>query len=108
MRQALGLDQALQQVKVKTPLLGLDQVAVVGHDSGGLIARHAIAGDERVAGVGLVNTEPPGWMTAVIPSRIPTSTPSRKGKKASDTMQAPFKPPPAAATSSSIWRRSRS
>ena len=30
--------------------LGLEQFSVVGHDSGGLIARHAMAGDSRRAG----------------------------------------------------------
>ncbi|HRI68694.1 MAG TPA: alpha/beta hydrolase [Polyangium sp.] len=40
-------------------LLGLDQVAVVGHDSGGMIARHAVAGDRRVRAMGLLNTEQP-------------------------------------------------
>ncbi len=38
--------------------LGLESVAVVGHDSGGLIARHALAGDPRVRSMGLINTEP--------------------------------------------------
>ncbi len=38
--------------------LGLTDFAVVGHDSGGLIARHAVAGDPRVRAMGLVNTEP--------------------------------------------------
>lgn len=44
-------------------LLGLDDVAVVGHDSGGLIARHALAGDPRVRSMGLIDTELPtiGW-----------------------------------------------
>jgi pimeloyl-ACP methyl ester carboxylesterase len=43
--------------------LGLDDVTVVGHDSGGLIARHAVAGHPAVSAMGLVNTEPPrvGW-----------------------------------------------
>jgi pimeloyl-ACP methyl ester carboxylesterase len=43
--------------------LGLDDVAVVGHDSGGLIARHALAGDSRVRAMGLIDTEPTevGW-----------------------------------------------
>jgi len=40
-------------------LLGLKDVAVVGHDSGGLIARHALAEDRRVRAMGLVNTEQP-------------------------------------------------
>ncbi len=35
----------------------LDEVAVVGHDSGGLIARHAMAGDQRLRAMGLINTE---------------------------------------------------
>lgn len=38
--------------------LGLERFAVVGHDSGGLIARHAVAGDQRLRGMGLINTEP--------------------------------------------------
>ncbi|MFN8024724.1 MAG: alpha/beta hydrolase [Acidimicrobiales bacterium] len=44
--------------------LGLDHVAVVGHDSGGMIARHALAGDPRVRAFGLIDTEQtsgPGW-----------------------------------------------
>ena len=40
-------------------LLELDHVAVVGHDSGGMIARHAMVGDPRLRAMGLVNTEPP-------------------------------------------------
>jgi pimeloyl-ACP methyl ester carboxylesterase len=38
-------------------LLELDRVAVVGHDSGGMIARHALAGDERLSAMGLIDTE---------------------------------------------------
>lgn len=38
---------------------GLDDVAVVGHDSGGMMARHAFAGDPRVRSFGLVATEQP-------------------------------------------------
>jgi pimeloyl-ACP methyl ester carboxylesterase len=37
--------------------LGLSDIAVVGHDSGGIIARHAIAGDRRVRALGLLDTE---------------------------------------------------
>lgn len=40
-------------------LLDLEQVAVVGHDSGGLIAHHTLAGDPRVVGMGLIDTEQP-------------------------------------------------
>ncbi len=39
--------------------LGLTSVGVVGHDSGGMMARFAFAGDERVHGWGLIATEQP-------------------------------------------------
>ncbi len=39
--------------------LGLTRFGVVGHDSGGMIARLAFAGDERVHGWGLIATEQP-------------------------------------------------
>ncbi len=39
--------------------LALDDVGVVGHDSGGLIARSALAGDPRVRSWGLIDTEQP-------------------------------------------------
>lgn len=39
--------------------LELSDVAVVGHDSGGMFARFALAGDERVRAWGLVDTEQP-------------------------------------------------
>lgn len=44
--------------------LELERVAVVGHDSGGMIARHALTGDGRLSGMGLIDTEMPdgvGW-----------------------------------------------
>lgn len=62
-RSDLSIDRHVESVRAVIDDLGVDRVGIVGHDSGGLIARHAIAGDERVAGVGLVNTEPPGWMS---------------------------------------------
>lgn len=37
--------------------LGLRNVAVIGHDSGGLIARHAIADDSRIRALALIDTE---------------------------------------------------
>lgn len=39
--------------------LGLTSFGVVGHDSGGMIARFAFAGDQRVHGWGLIATEQP-------------------------------------------------
>ena len=55
----LSVDQHITSVRRVLDLLGLDEVAVVGHDSGGLIARHAVAGDPRVQAMGLINTEQP-------------------------------------------------
>ena len=60
----LSLGTHIESVRRIVALLELDDVAVVGHDSGGMIARHAMAGDERVRAMGLVNTEMPsglGW-----------------------------------------------
>ena len=55
----LTLDLHIRSVQRTLDLLGLQDVAVVGHDSGGLIARHAVAGDPRVRAFGLINTEQP-------------------------------------------------
>jgi haloalkane dehalogenase len=49
----------VRSVAAVVDLLGLDDVAVVGHDSGGLIARHALAEDDRVRAFGLIDTEQP-------------------------------------------------
>ena len=59
----LSIHQHIETVRRVVDLLELDRVAVVGHDSGGLIARHAMAGDPRLRAMGLVNTEhpDPGW-----------------------------------------------
>jgi haloalkane dehalogenase len=43
--------------------IGVDRVAVVGHDSGGLIARHAAVADTRIRSLGLINTEQSQGMT---------------------------------------------
>lgn len=61
---AISFDQHVLSVRKIVDELGLDDVAPVGHDSGGMIARHALAGDERVRSWGLINTEQPqglGW-----------------------------------------------
>lgn len=54
----LSVRQHIQSVRRVLDLLGLDRVAVVGHDSGGMIARHAFAGDPRLRAMGLIDTEP--------------------------------------------------
>jgi haloalkane dehalogenase len=59
----MSIHQHIESVKRVVDLLGFDRVAVVGHDSGGMIARHAMVGDPRLCAMGLINTEPPdpGW-----------------------------------------------
>ena len=54
----LTVEHHFENVRRVVDLLELDGVAVVGHDSGGLIARHAVAGDPRLRPMGLINTEP--------------------------------------------------
>ena len=53
----LTLEQHISSVRAVLELLELNDVAVVGHDSGGLIARHAVAGDPRLRALGLIDTE---------------------------------------------------
>ena len=68
----LSIEQHIRSVRRVVDLLELDHVAVVGHDSGGLIARHALVGDPRLRAMGLINTEPsdPGWrFTSFIAAR---------------------------------------
>lgn len=55
----IDLDQHAAAVRRVVDELGLTDVAVVGHDSGGLIARYALAGDPRVRAWGLIDTEQP-------------------------------------------------
>jgi haloalkane dehalogenase len=59
----MSITQHIETVRRVVDLLELDRVAVVGHDSGGLIARHAMVGDPRLRAMGLINTEPsdPSW-----------------------------------------------
>lgn len=55
----LSIEQHITSVRRTVDELGLDQVAAIGHDSGGMIARHALAGDGRLRSMGLINTEQP-------------------------------------------------
>jgi haloalkane dehalogenase len=59
-RTPITVRQHIETVRRLLDLLHLDDVAVVGHDSGGLIARHAVAGDPRVRSLGLIDTEHTG------------------------------------------------
>ncbi len=53
----LTIANHVHSVRRVIDLLGLTDVAVVGHDSGGMIARHAVAGDERLRALALIDTE---------------------------------------------------
>jgi len=59
----LSVGQHIETVRRVLQLLELDEVAVVGHDSGGLIARHALAGDPRVRAMALIDTEQPNGLS---------------------------------------------
>ena len=72
----LSVDQHITSVRRIVDLLGLESVALVGHDSGGMIARHAMAGDPRLRAMGLIDTEQPqglNWRfrSFLLPRRMP-------------------------------------
>ncbi len=53
----MSVDQHKTTVQRVVDGLGVDKLAIVGHDAGGLIARHAMVGDPRLRALGLINTE---------------------------------------------------
>jgi haloalkane dehalogenase len=53
----LSIEKHILSVRRVLDLLDLREVAVVGHDSGGMIARHAVVRDPRVRALGLIDTE---------------------------------------------------
>jgi haloalkane dehalogenase len=53
----LTIENHIHSVRRAVDVLELRDIAVVGHDSGGLIARHAMAGDPRLRALGLIDTE---------------------------------------------------
>lgn len=55
--QVLTIENHIHSVKRVLEALDLNDVAVVGHDSGGLIARHAVTGSPRLRALGLIDTE---------------------------------------------------
>ncbi len=56
---SFSIGSHIEAVRAVVDQQDLDDVAVVGHDSGGLIARHAMAGDGRLRAMGLIDTEQP-------------------------------------------------
>jgi pimeloyl-ACP methyl ester carboxylesterase len=55
----IDLRQHIASIRRVVDALGLESFAAVGHDSGGLMARHAMAGDRRLRSMALINTEQP-------------------------------------------------
>ncbi|MEL6190051.1 MAG: alpha/beta fold hydrolase, partial [Myxococcota bacterium] len=53
----VSLELHVESVRKAVDALGLQAFSAVGHDSGGMIARHALAGDPRLRSLALVNTE---------------------------------------------------
>jgi len=60
----IDLDQHVASIRRVIDVLGLQDYSVVGHDSGGMMARHAVAGDPQLRSMALVNTEQPQGLTA--------------------------------------------
>jgi haloalkane dehalogenase len=60
---SLSLAGHIKAIATVIDALKLDRLSVVGHDSGGLVARHAMVGDSRVTSLGLINTEQSQGMT---------------------------------------------
>lgn len=60
----ITLPRHIESLRRVVDVLGLNDVAVVGHDSGGLMARHAFVDDPRLRSMALIDTEQPqglGW-----------------------------------------------
>jgi pimeloyl-ACP methyl ester carboxylesterase len=53
----MSIEHHIAAVRAVVDTLGVARLGVVGHDSGGMIARHAMAGDSRLHSLGLINTE---------------------------------------------------
>jgi haloalkane dehalogenase len=53
----LSIENQIRSCRRVVDLLELSNVAVVGHDAGGLIARHAFCGDPRMRALALIDTE---------------------------------------------------
>ncbi len=60
---ALTVARHIERLREVVTQLRLTRFAAVGHDSGGLMARHAFAGDGRLRALGLLDTEQPQRMS---------------------------------------------
>ena len=59
----VSIDGHVAAVRRVVDELGVTDLAVVGHDSGGMIARHALAGDPRIRSMVMIDTEQPAGLT---------------------------------------------
>ena len=59
----IRVEQHIESVRKVVNALELESYAVVGHDSGGMIARHALVDDARLRAMVLVDTEQPQGLT---------------------------------------------
>lgn len=55
---AVSIQGHIDALRATVDHLDVDAISVVGHDSGGLIARHALVGDARLRSMALIDTEP--------------------------------------------------
>ncbi|MGF1598943.1 MAG: alpha/beta fold hydrolase [Acidimicrobiales bacterium] len=55
--------QHIESIRRVVDLLDVSDIAVVGHDSGGMMARHAVVGHPRLRAMGLIDTEPSGGLS---------------------------------------------
>ncbi len=55
----IDIAQHIESLRRVADALALSNFAVVGHNSGGMMARHAFANDPRLRAMGLINTEQP-------------------------------------------------
>lgn len=55
----ISIAQNIKSIREVIDALNLNQFAIVGHDSGGMMARHAVAQDPRLRAMALINTEQP-------------------------------------------------
>ena len=91
----LSIASHIAAVRSVVDQLGFDSVAVVGHDSGGLIARHALAGDPRLRALGLIDTEQtsgPSWRFRTFTRGPPHARLRRVPRLGRETPPAPSQP----------------
>ncbi|HSL57959.1 MAG TPA: alpha/beta hydrolase [Acidimicrobiales bacterium] len=62
-RTPITVARHIESVRRVMDLLDGADLAVVGHDSGGMIARHAAVGHPRLRAMGLIDTEPSGKLS---------------------------------------------